>query len=685
MFAIPDSRDFYRERMASLKLTSRFGNIKANLKGAYSIINSLSPYAWGDQEGNNDYLHGNNGQVYLRGGMDMLVPIEDADRDGRWHGGDKLSLSHLYRANSLTPIDIYSRVYGITLQHALSENTFYDVRLTYIRSNNEAQFYYDVPVRMGGDTVVLWFGDTIIGSKYAVDNIPFGWADPDEEENTIKDGGGMEYGAVHQLGTWNTSWSQTYNASFDLTSQLNKYNQIKLGFSFQYDKLYEFWIANDGWVWPPDTIPVTEFSGQQYSYNNYDAFPILTGGYIQDKIEFEGMFANFGLRFDYSDPKIQWPTIEERYSLFFSNYLKDSLFTQAPLEDVGALFKISPRLGISFPVLERSKLFFNYGHFYSLPPNEQRYKINWGEYKNPVVFLGNPALEMERTISYEVGFESSIANTYLARVSGYYKDTDNEFGEVRYTSYYGDVDYKTVENTGYGDTKGFELEFRKTHGRFFTGWVNYDYRVQTSGRIGLLQNYEDPLLQQTATSVEPEEDRPLPRPVFRAQLTLSAPQDWGIFLGGYNLSCMYSWRTGYYDMFNPFGEDWDEVLQDNIRWPDERSMDLSINKNLSIGGVVASLFMDVHNVFGWGTLSSQGFDPAVVTDRADYLGSLHLDIYNEEPFLSDPYINGPAEGEKEDRIGDLRSEGKPYINNPNREFLWYLDRRYVQFGLRFSF
>jgi len=60
-------------------------------------------------------------------------------------------------------------------------------------------------------------------------------------------------------------------------------------------------------------------------------------------------------------------------------------------------------------------------------------------------------------------------------------------------------------------------------------------------------------------------------------------------------------------------------------------------------------------------------------------------MYKEEPYLSTPGFTAPAEGEEPDHIGDLQSEDKPYINNPNREFLWYLDPRYVQFGIRFSF
>jgi len=684
-FAIPDSRDYYRERMASLKLTSRLGDIKLNLRGAYSIINSLSPWARGDEEGNADYMYGYKGQVYLRGGMDMLQPI--AEWDEIYHGSDKLSIGNLFRANALTPFDIKSGMVGLTMQHALSENIFYDFRLTYIRRNNDAQFYYDVPSRIGGDTVVRWFGNRVIGGEYAVDDIPYGHAHIDHEEDQITDAGGSNYGYTAHLGTWDTSWSQTYNVSFDMTSQLDRYNQIKFGLSYQYDDLHEYWIANDGWVLP-DSGEEDEFSGQQYLRTTYNENPILVGGYIQDKIEFEGMFANIGLRFDYSDPNTEWPrreTEEDLYSLFYSSYMKDSLFAMAPLVDADAAFEISPRLGISFPILERSKLFFNYGHFYSLPPNEYRYKIIWGDYRNPIIFIGNPSLSMERTISYEVGFESSIASTYLARVSGYYKDTDNEYAEISYTDYYGDVSYMTVNNAGYSDIRGFEFELRKAQGRFFTGWINYDYRVQSSGQLGREGFYQRPERRRNEGLSIPESDDALPRPVFNAQVTFKTPLDWGIFLGGYNLSCLYSWRSGFYDTYNPFGSEWDDILRNNVHWPDENNVDISISKNLTIGGAPVNLFCDIHNIFDWQTLSTQAFDYGNPTDRSDYYNSLRLEMYNENPWTDLAAADGPADGEEPDKIGDLRSDEKPYINNPNREFLYYLDMRYIQFGIRFSF
>jgi len=687
MFAIPDSRDYYRERMTSLKLTSRFGDFKANLRGAYSITNSLSPYGEGHMW-QGEYAQGEIGQVYLRDGSDMLFAI--GDYDGRWHGSNKLSLDQLYKANALTPFDITSKMYGFTLQHALSENVYYDVHLTYIHRENDAKLYYDVPTRMKGDTVVLWFADSVGETEWALDNIPIGFADPRFEDNYGNDiSGKAQFGFSHQLGTWNTSWSETYDVSFDMSSQLDRYNLLKFGLSYQYDKLHEYYVTNEGWFWWEPGVDPTEDQSVGY-YVNYDAYPILAGAYIQDKIEFEGMFANIGMRLDYSDPNIAWPSVEDRYSMFFSRFMKDSLFTQGPVEDVAASFQVSPRLGISFPVLEKSKLFFNYGHFYSLPNSEDRYKIDWGASDEPLHFLGDPRLDMARTISYEVGLESSIANTYMARISGYYKDTDNEPGDVGYEGLDGGtyVTYTTVENTGYGDTRGFEFEFRKAAGRYFTGWVIYDYMVQTSGNIGITQHYEEPLLESNATEVDPEEDNPIPRPVFRALITLSAPQDWGMLLGGYNLSFLYSWRAGYYETWNPYGEEWEDKLRNNIQWPSTRNVDLSVNKVFSVGGVEASLFMEIHNIFDWKTLNSQAFDPSIPNngDRVQYLSTLHLEIYDEEPFLADGKVFGPDQlGVEPDHIGDLRSDDKPYINNPNREYLYYLDPRYIQFGIRFSF
>jgi hypothetical protein len=551
------------------------------------------------------------------------------------------------------------------------------------------------------DTVLIWFGNSLdtIGdsvfyitdrnhiANYAVNDIPYGSPHPDFTTTSgriqFANIDGSVYGPMQTLGTYDKSWSQSYGARIDLTSQLNKYNEIKLGVEVNYDKIHEDHIMTFGWVW---TEPGEEYESDAY-FVTYDVYPILGGAYIQDKIEFEGMFANLGLRFDYADPNIEWPSRDEKYlySPFYSANFKYQLFEQdSILEDVPALLKLSPRIGISFPILEKSKLFFNYGHFYSLSPNRYRFMIGWGQPSQPLRFIGNPWLDMSRTISYELGFESSIADMFLARVTGYYKDSDNQYALVTYSNYERSVDYRTYENLEYGDTRGFEFELRKPSGRFFTGWVIYDYRVSSSGKIGRENHYSWVVEEAKGGLFTPEQTEPIPQPVWRAQVTFKTPVDWGIFFGGYNLSLLYSWRAGHYETWNPFGKpEYDELLQNNIQWENQRNMDLSLSKNVSLAGTAITLFMDVHNLFDWQELSSQGFYDG--GDRTAYLKSLHLEMYNEEPYASTAGFTAPAEGEEPDKVGDLPSAEKPYINPPNRDFLKYLDPRYVQFGIRFSF
>jgi hypothetical protein len=695
-FPLPDSREYYRERQVSVKLTSRFynGNVKVSAMGRYGIVNTLSPWATGEIVGSSTVA--DVGQVYLRSAYDMIAPT--GTWDGIYHGSDKLrskNISNIFNLYSLSPFDIYSRMYGLTVQHALSENTFYDVKLTYVNSENDANFYYDVPSRMN-DTVLIWFGemyddygnyitDRSFLADYTGDNIPYGFPDPDFEISRVVGTELSVWGPAQMCGTFNHSWSQTYNARVDFTSQVNKYNEIKTGLEINYDEIYEDYVINEGFEWAD--------SGEEHEGNvyvtQYDAYPILGGAYIQDKIEYEGMFANIGLRFDYSDPNTEWPSRDNPYSGFYTAGMKDLLFEQdSLLEDVSAHLKLSPRVGISFPILEKSKLFFNYGHFYSVAQNKYRYLIGWGRPSQPIKYLGNPYIDLARTISYEVGFESSIANQFLARVTGYYKDMDNEFGEVAYALEQGDPSfgYTTYENLKYSDTRGFELELRKQQGRFFTGWVIYDYRVTSSGLLGKEDHYNTPADELTSGFSDPEQTEPVPQPVWRVQATFKTPLDWGIFLGGYNLSLLYSWKAGRYETWNPFPGQTGLVqyqIQNNIQWESEKNLDLGLSKNISVAGTALTLFMDVHNVFDWQELSSQAFDG----DQGSYIRSLHLEMFAEEPYASAGIGTPPADGEEPDHLGDLSSDGdgKPWINDPNRDFMMYLDPRYVQFGVRFSF
>ncbi|HOZ22927.1 MAG TPA: hypothetical protein PLO28_14150, partial [bacterium] len=74
-----------------------------------------------------------------------------------------------------------------------------------------------------------------------------------------------------------------------------------------------------------------------------------------------------------------------------------------------------------------------------------------------------------------------------------------------------------------------------------------------------------------------------------------------------------------------------------------------------------------------------------VNDEYYYLASLRLPMYDAPDYdaLRTTYPGYFIPGE--DKIGDLRSAGKPYINDPNFNFWLYGQPRDIWFGLRFAF
>ena len=145
------------------------------------------------------------------------------------------------------------------------------------------------------------------------------------------------------------------------------------------------------------------------------------------RISFESIVANLGLRFDYyygggglwptGDPfaeEVFIPQSVETDSILF-NYLESGrsyiwdIWEAYNEENPGFLqpiknhFTISPRIGISFPVTEQSKFYFNYGHFRSNPPYYTMYLYRYRYDKNGLYDMSNPNLEPPRTISYELG------------------------------------------------------------------------------------------------------------------------------------------------------------------------------------------------------------------------------------------------------------------------------------------
>ncbi|NIA28820.1 MAG: TonB-dependent receptor [Actinobacteria bacterium] len=638
MFALPTNKDYYKEQNSQLKFISRLSpSMKLVVEGLYGEINTV---AAGPFSGRDYYLTSGNA-------------ILNSSITG--NGEDGIKGSHLYFPSALSPFNIYRSMEGVAFDHILSPSTFYNVRVSHTRIKNFSNGWD----RTRDTTIVKYFGN------YGVDEQPWGYWDEGGSRRTMD--GKIYIAKAARTRDW--SDVNTFNLKFDLTSQINTYNQTKIGFLINYDDINNDYGYKE---------PAAEF---RTWWRKSRKFPIRAGAYVQDKLEFEGMIANFGIRLDYNDPNTNWYTVD-RYSDYFRKQYTN-VFTQvAPEEPAKGHLKVSPRLGISHPISANAKLYFNYGHFYSMPRSADMYEIDYGVSgaTNGIRFIGNPSADLPKTVAYELGWEYNLMDLLLFHVAGYYKDVSDQTGSVSYVNYDGSVNYRTIENNNYADIRGFEIRIDKRFGQWVTGWLNYNYIVTKSGYIGRRTYYQDPRKAKIYGLENPYQERPIARPFLRTNLALTSPQNWGPTiasirpLSDINLSLLFHWKAGRWMTYDPLytGE-----LQSNLQWRDNYSFDARVSKRMKIGKYAITLFADAFNLLNNQVFSTRAF--ADNLDALNYYKSLHLPMYDAPEYRQAGYTPG------HDKPGDLKSKDKPYIDDPNVDFLKFLNQRSIFFGIKAEF
>jgi outer membrane receptor protein involved in Fe transport len=441
--------------------------------------------------------------------------------------------------------------------------------------------------------------------------------------------------------------------------------------------------------------------------------PWVLGGYFQDQITIKGMVATLGLRFDYYNSGGDvWPTGDLFDPAAFSTYearnqeLRDRLDSGESViwtrwntvNDTtgGTLLKktenhlaVSPRIGIAFPVTERSKFYFNYGHFRATPPYSEMFLYMMNFRDVGLRSIGNPNLEPPRTIQYELGVAYNLSDQYLINLSTYYKDVTGQHGNITYQNSTGTVAYDSRLNNEYEDIIGFEVNVTKEYGHLLTGWLTYRYMIRKYGNTGRDILNDDPSWNVVHGLYESAESRPTARPVITGNITLHSPDNWGPrilnnnILGGFMVSLLGRWERGNTFTWNPAGI---RNLTQNLRWPDYYKFDLKASKTISLFyGIKANLYVDILNVFNIKTnWMSNGWCFRNSQDRENYMASLQLPMYDDPRYDTLRENNPGLYIAGDDKPGDLR-EDKSYINDPDNMMFLYGYPRQIWWGIDISF
>ncbi len=657
MFIFPLSRDRYTGTNTRLKINFDMGDkTDVTIVTKYGETKSVSPYNWTTTP---------TGYV-LKTDQSISNLLNSSSGN-----------SVIYMPGYYSPTTIYRSGFGVKINHMISPNRFYEALVQY--SGN----FYKTYQTMLRDTTKSYelFND------YFVDEAPYGyWG------YGVTGIDGMNMGGWMNIGRDRSSVS-TFIAKFDYSAQLNQSNQIQTGFEWVSNKMdiYSF-ASNPGMsTWNRDLV--------------YDVHPFRLSFYAQDKLEFEGFIANIGLRSEYSNSNTVVYNLNP-YDTNLSQGLGDDIEDSVATVNSESQFSLHPRLGVSFPITESSKLYFNYGHFYSEPGSQYRFGIQ-RESNGLVTNLGNPNLLYEKTIAYELGYSQLLYDSYLMNLTAYYKDVSNQIGTISYQSLNQSVQYRQAANNNYEDIRGFELVFEKIRGDFITGFINYTYLVKSSGYFGLTKYYEDPNLQRESDIVNPGQFKPHAQPYINAAINIAAPSMFGPSIFGFRpfsqwvISTLFNYESGEYSTYNPSKK---PGIIDNVQWKDRWFLDMRISKSFLINNIQMRMFVDISNLTNNKYLNAAGAprgsaESSVFADKHDYIDYMESLRFSWE--------EGSEKGN--DRVGDYRKNGveyqpfnpidpdhltadeqkildtKAYINMPNLKSISFLDPRDIVFGITMEF
>jgi outer membrane receptor protein involved in Fe transport len=142
---------------------------------------------------------------------------------------------------------------------------------------------------------------------------------------------------------------------------------------------------------------------------------------------------------------------------------------------------LSPRLGISHPVSDKQSLFFSYGHFSKIPRPEFVYsKLIQSSARTSYPTIGNPDLNPETTVSYELGLRNQISGNDVLTVTAYYKDIF-DYITAHTLAVQGSrfASYTTYVNLDYSRIRGIEAEYKTRLSDWFRGEISGSYSVAT--------------------------------------------------------------------------------------------------------------------------------------------------------------------------------------------------------------
>ncbi|MBL7135887.1 MAG: TonB-dependent receptor [Candidatus Marinimicrobia bacterium] len=484
--------------------------------------------------------------------------------------------NHFWKYNPDVLINFFNKSFigAFTINHMISPHIFYDFKLSYTQQKMENYLYEDQLGERYLQPLYIGTGET----DFATGGTP----GPGKPTDTFTNG----------------------NVKFDLYWQANMHHGIKTGFLLtvheidrtRIDVRNKYFGADDenlrledpisGKIDFPnydlEIVPITNETMDVYTVHPYEF-----SGYIQDKMEFDDMVINLGVRYDYFNPDQVYPT--DRRNPGNQLNLPDSMMSTYP--KAVSQYQISPRFGLAYKLSDQAVLRFSYGHFFQMPPMYAIYQNN--VFRVPTndygITMGDAQLDAQKAVTYEIGLWQELMEGMGLELALYYKDI-YDLLTTKIISTYNQIEYGLYTNKDYGNARGLEVKWKYQISGFYTN-INYtlaytkgnaDNPIQTFTRAG---NSMDPIKRYIPMSWDQ-------RHTFNITSGYST-KDYGITLTGY-----YNSGTPY--TFEPLGYSELSLINlyvNNDYKPTTVSVDLMAYWDIPIiSGYNARIYLNIYNL-----------------------------------------------------------------------------------------
>ncbi|MTI87264.1 MAG: TonB-dependent receptor [Balneolaceae bacterium] len=509
---------------------------------------------------------------------------------------------------------------------------------------------------------------------------------------------------------WHDHFAEELTAKGNFTKFFNdRDNQLVAGFEFKFND-YQWIDITRPWIGAPINIGGGQTSQTFRVGETFDAWrvkPKRGALYITDKIRYNGLIANIGARLEYWAPgryvdnAVERTLDENQFSTLPQFIAEDYIDETVAVLGLRYKFRFLPKVNVSFPVRENQVLFFNYGHSTRIPHPSYVYAglDPFYQDQSDLPDLGNPNLNPEVDISYEIGLRNQLTANDALNISAFWRDKYDFV--TSQTIRVPDVDGRPTTkafriNGDYARSRGVEISYLKRYKDILRGQLSFTYSraeglsstnddnlnsINESQNIG--NNVETPLAWDRPFDIKGNitftYDRENPflgvKPLNQFQMFVSAVWRSGTrytpyeFVGNerHPVTGEQNWRPIYERVDDP-------AKRFSLVGPAWFFMDFNMKKWFKVGDTRFAAFFEVSNLLN--NQSSVIINPVTGEGYKQYPSNPQALI----ALRNDRSYDVPT-GVRDPRYIDPTDNGLPAYDNPAN----YLEQRHIVFGVSIEF